>query len=83
MWLVWLGVVLLALRWLGLLGLDRVSLWWIALPFLAALFWFEVVERRFGFDRKKAFDEIDAAKKKRIQDALDQDRAARRYRRRF
>ena len=83
MWLVWLGTILLIGRFLGLLGLDRISAWWIALPFGIALFWFEIVERRLGFDKKKAFDEMEAQKKKRIQAALAQDAAGRRFRRRF
>ena len=83
MWLIWVGLVLLAVRLLGWLGLDRVSWWWVGLPFLLALFWFEVIERRLGFDKKKAFDEIEKARKLRIKTALERDAAGSRYRRRF
>jgi len=44
--------------------------WWWSLPFALALVWFEVIERTFGLDRKKAFDEMDRAKRKRIRKAL-------------
>jgi len=69
MWLVWVGVVLMILHFAGIgwfAGLD----WWWILPFALALFWFELVERPFGLDRKKSFDEIDKAKRKRIRLAL-------------
>jgi hypothetical protein len=46
---------------------------WIGLVLLVLHFagiWFEVIERTFGLDRKKSFDEMDRAKRKRIQKAL-------------
>jgi small Trp-rich protein len=83
MWLVWLGVAMLGLRFLGVLGLDRISAWWIALPFMIAFFWFEIVERRLGFNRRKAFDEMEEQKKKRIKEALERDETGARLRRRL
>jgi len=78
MWLVWVGLVVLVLKGFGVLGFDSVSWWWISLPFVAAAIWFEVFERRLGFDRKKAFDELDRAKQRRIKEALARDDARRR-----
>jgi len=36
-----------------------------------------IVERRLGLDKKKAFDEMEAHKKKRIKDALEANKARR------
>jgi len=33
--------------------------------------WFELVERRLGWDKKKAFDEIDKVKQDRIKKGLE------------
>jgi small Trp-rich protein len=83
MWLVWLGLALVVAKYLGILGLDSVSWWWVLLPLGVAAFWFEIVERRLGLDRKKAFDEIDKAKQRRIKEALERDHATARRRRFF
>jgi len=71
MWLLWLGVALIVLKLLEISVIADLSWWWIALVFALAMIWFEVFERRLGLDKKKAFDEIDAHKKKRIQQAMD------------
>ncbi len=70
MWLVWIGVALLVLHLIGIGPFATMKWWWWALPFALALVWFEVIERTFGLDRKKAFDEMDRAKRKRIRKAL-------------
>jgi len=71
MWLLWLGVALIVLKLLEISVFATLSWWWIALVFGLAMIWFEVFERRLGLDKKKAFDEMEAHKKKRIQQALD------------
>lgn len=71
MWLLWLGVALIVLKLLEISVFATLSWWWIALVFTLAMIWFEVFERRLGLDKKKAFDEMEAHKKKRIQQALD------------
>lgn len=71
MWLLWLGVALIVLKLLDISVFANLSWWWITLVFALALIWFEVFERRLGLDKKKAFDEMEAHKKKRIQQALD------------
>jgi small Trp-rich protein len=79
MWLVWLGVGLIVLKLLEVGEyFATLSWWWITVPFLLAFVWFEFVERRLGMDKKKAFDEIDKAKKLRIQRALDEGKPKRR-----
>lgn len=79
MWLIWVGVSLIVLKLLEVVDFfTNLSWWWIAVPFVLALIWFELFERRLGLDKKKAFDEIDAHKKKRIQEALGRDKVRRR-----
>jgi small Trp-rich protein len=78
MWLIWLGVVLIVLKLLEISVFATLPWWWITVPFVLAFLWFELVERRLGMDKKKAFDEIDKIKKLRIQRALDANKARRR-----
>ena len=75
MWLIWLGVALIVLKLLDISVFGTLSWWWITVPFLLAFLWFELVERRLGMDKKKAFDEIDKIKKLRIQPALEANKA--------
>jgi small Trp-rich protein len=75
MWLIWLGVLLIVLKLLDISVFADLSWWWITVPFVFAFLWFELVERRLGMDKKKAFDEIDKIKKLRIQRALDANKA--------
>ena len=77
MWLILIGLVLLVSKLLDIGPLAGLSWWWVLLPFLVALIWFEVFERRLGLDKKKAFDELDKAKKERIARALESDKARR------
>ena len=77
MWLLWVGVALIVLKVLEISVFATLSWWWISLPFVLALIWFEVFEQRLGLDKKKAFDEMEAHKKKRIKDALESNRSRR------
>jgi small Trp-rich protein len=81
MWLIWLGVAMIVLKLLEISVFATLSWWWITVPFLVAFLWFELVERRLGMDKKKAFDEIDKIKKQRIERALEADKARGRGRR--
>jgi small Trp-rich protein len=69
MWLIWIGVALMALHFAGIGPFAGMDYWWM-LPFGLAFVWFEFIERPFGLDRKKAHDELDRAKRKRIRLAL-------------
>jgi small Trp-rich protein len=77
MWFLWVGVALIALKLLEISVFTNLSWWWISAVFALALLWFELIERRLGLDKKKAFDEMEAHKKKRIKDALEANRARR------
>ena len=77
MWLIWVGVALIVLKVLEVNVFATLSWWWITVPFALALLWFELIEQRLGLDKKKAFDEMEAHKKKRIKDALEANRSRR------
>ena len=78
MWLVWFALVFFILRYFEIDPVGRVSWWWVALPFAAAFVWFEFIEKNLGLEKKKAMDEMEAAKKARIKRALETDHSARR-----
>ena len=82
MWLIWIGVVVAGLHFAGVSPFAELKWYWWSLPFLLALIWFEVIERTFGLDRKKSFDELDEAKRKRVREALGDRTGARRKSRR-
>jgi small Trp-rich protein len=82
MWLIWTGVALIALKMFEISVFAELSWWWVVLPLGLALLWFELVERRLGWDKKKAFDEIDKVKKDRIKKGLETDKSRRGGRRR-
>ncbi|HYM47702.1 MAG TPA: TIGR04438 family Trp-rich protein [Burkholderiaceae bacterium] len=77
MWFIWLGVALIILKVLEISVFAEVSWWWIVLPFGVGFLWFELVEKRLGMDKKKAFDEIDKAKKERIKKRLEVEKGTR------
>jgi small Trp-rich protein len=81
MWILYVGLVLLVSKLLEVGPLADLSWWWVVLPFVLALVWWEFFERRLGLDKKKAFDELDLAKKERIARALERDKAQQRLRR--
>lgn len=71
MWFIWVGVAMIILKVLDISVFSELSWWWIALPFGVGFLWFELVEKRLGMDKKKAFDEMDKAKKDRIKKRLE------------
>lgn len=73
MWLVWVGVLLLALKLFEIEPIAGVSWWWLLLPFGLAFLWFDLVEERLGLYKRKAFDEMEKAKKERIRKGLERD----------
>jgi small Trp-rich protein len=78
MWFLWAGVALVILKVLEVSVFATLSWWWIALVFVLAGVWFEVFERRLGLDKKKAFDEMEAHKKRRIKEALEANKGKKR-----
>jgi small Trp-rich protein len=74
MWIFYIGLVLLVSKLLDFGPLADLSWWWVLMPFVIALIWWEFFERRLGLDRKKAFDELEKAKQERIERALERDK---------
>jgi small Trp-rich protein len=77
MWIFLVGLVLLVGKLLEIGPLAELSWLWVLLPFGVALIWWEVFERRLGLDKKKAFDELEQAKKDRIARSLERDKVNR------
>ena len=77
MWFIWVGVAMIILKVLDISVFSELSWWWVALPFGVGFLWFELIEKRLGMDKKKAFDEIDKAKKERIKKRLETDKGQR------
>lgn len=61
-------------KWADVAFLQSVSWWWILLPLLVTIAWFEVFERMLGFDQKRKLQEsaYEKAKKLRIKKQLEQ-----------
>jgi small Trp-rich protein len=70
MYLVWLGAVLVILKWFEVSFLINLSWWWILAPLVLAFVYFEFLEPMFGFDKKKAHNENDKFKTKRLKEQL-------------
>lgn len=78
MWMLWVGLILLLLKLAAIGPFGELSWWWVSLPFVGALIWFELFEKRLGLDKKKAFDELDRAKQERIKKTMEQAKRPRR-----
>jgi len=74
MWLVWSALALALLRYFEIGIFATVSWWWVIGLLAAAFVWFEFIERTLGLEKKKAMDEMDAARAARIKRALEQER---------
>ena len=55
--LVWIGALLMVLKWLEIDPVAQWSWWWILLPLALAFAWFEVIQPLFGFDQRKKMDD--------------------------
>ena len=81
MYLLWIGVAFIILKVLEVGPFAELSWWWVVTPLALAYIWFEIFERRLGLDKKKAFDEMDKHKQKRIKQALEVSKSGRKGRR--
>lgn len=64
--LIILIVVLSILKYLEVGPLEKLSWWWIILLFAIAFIWFEFGERIFGMDKRKAHEQMEKARKERV-----------------
>jgi small Trp-rich protein len=76
--LLWIGVLLVALKWLEIGPFATLSWWWVLAPLCAAAVWFEGLEKLFGRDRRKV-DTIEWEKRRRdrVSQAFQQPDATR------
>ncbi len=69
MYLVWLGLVLVALRWLEIGPVAGWSWWWVLSPLAVALVWFEFLEQPLGRDRRQVETvEFEERRRKRVDE---------------
>jgi small Trp-rich protein len=66
MLLIVLIVGLSALRFFEIGLFADISWWWIGALFVVAFVWFEYIEKMFGLDKRRAHDESEAARRKRV-----------------
>lgn len=64
MYLVWIGLLAIILKWLELGPLATLSWWWVLAPLGLAFIWFEGLEKVFGRDRRKV-DHIEWEKRRK------------------
>ena len=50
---VWLGTVLVLMKWLEVGPVANLDWWWVLSPLAVALVWFEGLERLFGRDKRQ------------------------------
>ena len=70
MLLIVLIVGLSALRFFEIGVFADISWWWIGALFAAAFIWFEYIEKMLGRDKRRAHDESEAARQKRVASAF-------------
>lgn len=59
-------VLLSVLKYLEVGPLEKLSWWWIAGLFAITFIWFEFGERIFGLDKRKAHEQLEKARKERV-----------------
>lgn len=52
MWLVWMAVLMVVLKWLEVAPVAAWSWYWVLAPLGAAFIWFEFLERLLGRDQR-------------------------------
>ena len=66
MLLIVLIVGLSVLRFFEIGLFANLSWWWIGALFIAAFVWFEYIEKMLGLDKRRAHDESEEARQKRV-----------------
>ena len=75
--LVWIGGLLVLLKYFELGPFANVAWYWILTPLILAFIFFEVLEPLLGLDKKKAHDELQKAKDRRVKRQLERDKGHR------
>ncbi|MFN7641761.1 MAG: TIGR04438 family Trp-rich protein [Burkholderiales bacterium] len=76
--LLWIGVLLVLLRWLEVGPLADLSWWWVLSPLAVCFVWFDVLERVFGMDKRQVEGAEWQKRRKERVDARFADKAPRR-----
>ncbi|WP_085314466.1 hypothetical protein [Derxia lacustris] len=68
----WIYVICFGLsiaKWADVDWLRNLSWWWLTLPLIASIAWFEVLEREFGFDKQRELQdaEYERSRRERIE----------------
>jgi small Trp-rich protein len=66
MLLIILIAALSVLRFLEIGFVADLSWWWIVALFVVAFVWFEYLEKMLGLDKRRAHDQSDEARRKRV-----------------
>lgn len=61
-----IGILLAVLRYAELGPFAKLSWWWVAVPFVLVIIYWEVVVPMFHLDKKKEHAEFEAERKKRM-----------------
>ncbi len=67
-------IALGALKYFEIWKFGAMSWWWVIGLMIVAFIWFEYIEKIFGLDKKKAFDEDDKRRKERLAKSFDKNK---------
>jgi len=70
MLLIILIVALSALRFFEIGPFAGLSWWWISALFVVAFLWFEYIEKMLGLDKRRAHDETENLRRKRVESSF-------------
>ncbi len=70
--LIILIVSLSLLKYCEIWRFDEMSWWWVIGLFGITVLWFEFLEPMLGLDKRKAHDEQDRIRKKRVKETFEQ-----------
>lgn len=68
--LIILIAILTILRYFEVSIFANLSWWWIVGLAVVAFIWFEFLERMLGFDKRRAFEQLDKAREERVKKAF-------------
>jgi small Trp-rich protein len=79
-WIYLAGFILAIAKWMEVEFLADISWWWVLSPLFLAVFWFEVLERMLGMDKRSELkdSDVEKAKRERINKQLGRDAKGRR-----
>ena len=67
MYFVWIGAFLIALKLMQIGPFGELSWWWVTLPLMLGILWFEGLEKFFGMHRRQLdHNQWEKGRKKRV-----------------